>query len=45
VLAQRAAEPFECVIIPGGDHRLTDMAHRRDAVRASVAWLSRFLLG
>lgn len=45
VLAQRAAEPFECVIIPGADHRLTDMAHRRDAVRASVAWLSRFLLG
>jgi pimeloyl-ACP methyl ester carboxylesterase len=43
VLHARAAEPCDFVIIPGGDHRLTDMAHRRDAVARSLAWLLRFL--
>jgi hypothetical protein len=45
VLADRAADPFDCVIIAGADHRLTDIAHRHEALRLSVAWLSRFLLG
>ncbi len=43
-LARRARQPFECRIIPGGDHRLTEAAHRADAVRASIAWLARFLV-
>jgi fermentation-respiration switch protein FrsA (DUF1100 family) len=42
-LARRARQPFECRIIAGGDHRLTEPAHRGEAVRASVAWLGRFL--
>jgi uncharacterized protein len=44
-LARRARQPFECCIIAGGDHRLTEPAHRAEAVRASIAWLRRFLLG
>jgi len=44
-LARRARQPFECRIIAGGDHRLTALAHRLEAVRASVAWLRGFLLG
>lgn len=43
VLADRAGEPFDCVVIPGADHRLTDIAHRREALRLSLAWFSRFL--
>jgi alpha-beta hydrolase superfamily lysophospholipase len=43
LLADRAAEPFDCVIIPGADHRLTDPDHRREAVRLSAAWFARFL--
>ncbi len=43
VLADRASEPFDCVVIPGADHRLTDMTHRRQALRVSIAWLTRFL--
>ena len=43
VLHARAAEPCELVIIAGGDHRLTDMKHRQQAVEASIAWLGRFL--
>jgi uncharacterized protein len=45
MLSDRAREPSECVVIPDGDHRLTGAAHREAAVRASVTWLSRFLLG
>jgi uncharacterized protein len=44
VLADRAGDPFDCVVIPDADHRLTDIAHRREALRVSVAWFSRFLL-
>ena len=44
-LHERAAEPCDLVIIPGGDHRLTDPGHRAEAIRLSVAWLSRFLTG
>ena len=44
-LARRARQPFECHIIAGGDHRLTALPHRLEAVRASAGWLRRFLLG
>jgi uncharacterized protein len=42
-LLQQAAEPCDLLIIPGGDHRLTDPAHRAHAVAASRDWLLRFL--
>ncbi len=38
VLHARAGEPCDFVIVPGADHRLTDMAHRRDAVARSLDW-------
>ena len=44
-LARRASDPFACHMIAGGDHRLTETVHRGEAVRVSVAWLRRFLLG
>jgi hypothetical protein len=31
------------VLIPGGDHRLTDPVHRKLAVSLSKDWLLRFL--
>jgi hypothetical protein len=43
VLHSRAAEPCDIVIIAGGDHRLTDPEHRRQAVDASLEWFRRFL--
>lgn len=43
VLHSRAAEPCDLIVIPGADHRLTDPAHRRQAVDASLAWFRRFL--
>jgi pimeloyl-ACP methyl ester carboxylesterase len=42
-LHAQAAEPCDIVVIPGGDHRLTDMAHRRQAIALSRDWLLRFL--
>jgi alpha-beta hydrolase superfamily lysophospholipase len=42
-LHARAGEPKALLMIPGADHRLTDMAHRRRAVDESLAWLRRFL--
>jgi uncharacterized protein len=42
-LHERAAEPCELAVIPGGDHRLTDPAHRKHAVALSRDWLLRFL--
>ncbi|MBI4635357.1 MAG: alpha/beta fold hydrolase [Candidatus Rokubacteria bacterium] len=42
-LHARAAEPRALVIIPGADHRLTDMAHRREALARSLEWCLRFL--
>jgi fermentation-respiration switch protein FrsA (DUF1100 family) len=42
-LHDQAAEPCDLLVIPGGDHRLTDPAHRARAVSASVAWLKGFL--
>ena len=41
-LHARAADPCELVIIPGADHRLTDINHRRAAVAASLEWFERF---
>ena len=43
LLHARAADPCEYVIIEGADHRLTDMAHRRQAVARSLDWFRRFL--
>jgi len=42
-LLEQAAEPCDLLVIPGGDHRLTDPAHRGQAVAASRDWLKRFL--
>jgi alpha-beta hydrolase superfamily lysophospholipase len=42
-LHDQAAEPCELLVIAGGDHRLTDPAHRARAVAASCDWLRRFL--
>ncbi len=42
-LHERAAEPCELFLIPGGDHRLTDPTHRKHAVAMSREWLARFL--
>ena len=44
LLFDRAVDPRELVILSGADHRLTDMAHRMEAVARSLAWLRRFLL-
>jgi fermentation-respiration switch protein FrsA (DUF1100 family) len=38
-----AREPKRLAIIPGGDHPLTDLAHRREAVQMSLEWIRRFL--
>jgi uncharacterized protein len=38
-----AAAPCELLLIPDGDHRLTDPTQRKHAVAASREWLSRFL--
>lgn len=37
-LHARAGEPRAFVLIAGGDHRLTDPAHRARAVAASLGW-------
>jgi alpha-beta hydrolase superfamily lysophospholipase len=42
-LHERAAEPCDLVIIPGGDHRLTNPAHRARAVDVTRDWFLRFL--
>jgi dipeptidyl aminopeptidase/acylaminoacyl peptidase len=38
-----AREPRRLEIIPGGDHRLADPAHRAHAVALTVEWMQRFL--
>ena len=38
-----AVQPCELVVIPGGDHRLTDAAHRAHAVELSTRWFTRFI--
>jgi uncharacterized protein len=42
-LLDQAAEPCDLLVIAGADHRLTDPAHRAQAVAASRDWLRRFL--
>lgn len=42
-LHEQAAEPCDLLVIAGGDHRLTDAAHRMQAVEASRDWFRRFL--
>ena len=42
-LHDQAAPPCDLLVIAGGDHRLTDPAHRARAVEASRDWFSRFL--
>ncbi len=42
VLFDRAVEPRELHILKGADHRLSDMAHRLEAVRLSLGWLGRY---
>jgi alpha-beta hydrolase superfamily lysophospholipase len=42
-LHDQAVPPCEFLVIAGGDHRLTDPAHRARAVEASRDWFSRFL--
>ena len=42
-LHERAAEPCDLLLVPGGDHRLTEPGHRARAVEASCQWLGRFL--
>ena len=42
-LHEQAAQPCELLLIPGGDHRLTNPAHRHQAVQASKDWLTRWL--
>ena len=42
-LHERAAEPCDLVVVRGGDHRLTDPVHRKQAVAASRDWLLRWL--
>jgi dipeptidyl aminopeptidase/acylaminoacyl peptidase len=35
-------EPKGLHVFPGGDHPLTDPAHRQEAVRLSLEWIKRF---
>jgi fermentation-respiration switch protein FrsA (DUF1100 family) len=42
-LHEQAAEPCDLLVIAGGDHRLTEPAHRMQAVEASREWFRRFL--
>ncbi len=44
VLHGKAAEPCELLVIAGGDHRLTEPAHRAEALRRSRDWLAKHLL-
>lgn len=38
-----ALSPRRLQVIPGGDHPLTDPAHRRRAVQASLEWVGQYL--
>jgi alpha/beta superfamily hydrolase len=42
-LHDQAVDPCDFLVIAGGDHRLTDPAHRARAVEASRDWFRRFL--
>ena len=43
MLLDRAREPKRLHVIAGADHRLTEPAHRRDAVEESLRWLRAHL--
>jgi fermentation-respiration switch protein FrsA (DUF1100 family) len=38
-LFELAAEPKRLHVIRGGDHRLTEMAHRMEALTESLSWI------
>jgi fermentation-respiration switch protein FrsA (DUF1100 family) len=38
-----ALSPRQLEIIPGGNHQLTDPAHRQQAVRVSLEWIGRYI--
>ncbi|OGB94151.1 MAG: hypothetical protein A3G35_12450 [candidate division NC10 bacterium RIFCSPLOWO2_12_FULL_66_18] len=42
-LYEAALNPRQLEIIPGGNHQLTDAAHRGEAVRLSLNWIGRYL--
>jgi dipeptidyl aminopeptidase/acylaminoacyl peptidase len=39
----QAGEPRRLLVLPAADHRITDPAHRREAVAHTVAWFRRHL--
>jgi dipeptidyl aminopeptidase/acylaminoacyl peptidase len=41
ILFERALEPRELCLLPGGDHRLSDPLHRLEAVKRSRDWFTR----
>ncbi len=43
LLLDRAADPRELVRLSGADHRLSDMAHRMEALTLSLRWFRRFV--
>jgi alpha-beta hydrolase superfamily lysophospholipase len=43
LLYSQAAAPRRLVILEGADHRLTDMAHRMQAVEGSLRWFERYM--
>jgi pimeloyl-ACP methyl ester carboxylesterase len=43
VLQSRATPPCDVLVLRGADHRITDLAHRRRAIDASIEWLQRYL--
>jgi alpha-beta hydrolase superfamily lysophospholipase len=43
ILFDRATDPKELHVLKGADHRLSDMAHRMEAVSLSLDWLRRHL--
>ena len=42
-LMERAREPRALHLIAGADHRLSDMAHRLEAVERSRRWMTQHL--
>lgn len=44
MLFERARDPRELCLIPGADHRLSDPAHRLEAVELSRRWFARHLI-
>ena len=45
MLFERALEPRELCLLPGGDHRLSDPLHRLEAVKRSRDWFTRHFHG